>query len=618
MSRFTPFVSKILATVIGLQMAALSFASAAPIAQAAGTADTWANYLVISEVLIREIPGGDNEFVELYNPTSQPIDISAAGLGLQLIVRDSSGNPVTVTLQPTAGRSSIVQPGSYFLIANDTGSYAANADATYLDADAQLEDDGSVAIATNAGLTVIDRVGWGAQPAGGYDTTAAANPAAGESLERKPGMNEGNGTDTNDNSTEFSVQSAPNPKTTLDATEMYAAPTVTDILPLAGYVLDSNLTVAATVTDSGSGIKPTGFSFSVDNVPVTSGFIYDAATNKVTFNTFSVAEGVHTLTLTVTDEAGFITTKTWTVHVDSVTPSATLYVADTTVTETGAAATVNLAYGDGNSDLSSGVHMTRIAFDGTLDTEAWVPATTTIVGTLPTREGVHTILAQVMDRAGNISSVAKATATVQAGVFPAPEYAISSTTGNTITITWPSVRNVAGYLVRYNDGQTLYGPVVTANPFITLSGLDMTKKYSFEIAAVSQFGTVSSFTKVFPPEISPAPAVKAARAAATAATVTNAVAETTTVVEEPVAAPQFIPRTEPTATPTVSPSPSPTATPEGEIKSGTETRQPDWTKVIVALSILIIAAGVATGGWYLYQWWTTQPKEKGKGKGGRW
>jgi hypothetical protein len=615
MTRFTRLVSKALAIVVGLQSAWLGLVITAPTVHAAGTADQLANHLVISEVLVGIGDNNDNEFVELYNPTKQAINISDAGLWVKLAIRDAAGTTVTLPIDYVEGRTTTIQPGGYYLIANDNGSYSASADARYSDDLGRLEDNNSVALVTDT--ATIDLLGWGFQALGGGDLKSyTTNPDYGSSLQRKPGMSEGNGVDTDDSNNDFTVSATLTPKSTVTGTEFGIAPTISNITPtFGGYLNTKSVTVTATVTDSGSGVNPNALTLAIDGTQASTG-TYDNTTKKVTFPAVTLTEGARTVTITAQDLAGFVATQTGVLTIDATAPTVSATVKETVVTQSAAVAALKLSYADMPSASASGVSAMRIAFDGTLDTEAWVPSNEVAAGNLPTREGSHTILVQVMDRAGNVSAVAQTTAAIKAGTMPAPDYAISSTTGNTITVTWPAVSEATSYLVRYNDGQTLYGPITTTNPFITISSLDTSKKYSFEIASVSRFGTVSAFTKVYPPELSPAPAVKAALAAATT-TVSDAVAETTTVATEETT-PRYTQQSQPTATPTITPTPSPTASPDGEIKGGAETRQPDWTKVIVALSILIIAAGVATGGWYLYQWWTSQPKEKGKGKGGRW
>lgn len=57
-----------------------------------------------------------------------------------------------------------------------------------------------------------------------------------------------------------------------------------------------------------------------------------------------------------------------------------------------------------------------------------------------------------------------------------------------------------------------------------------------------------------------------------------------------------------TSTPAITPSPTPT--PENATKSG------GWNKLLVALSILIIAAGAAIGGYYGYEWLMVKGKDK--------
>jgi hypothetical protein len=93
-------------------------------------------------------------------------------------------------------------------------------DATYTAGSNDLVGNGGVyiSLSSTANLLVLDKLGWGTQPSGGYEGTAIANLATGQSARRKT---EGAlRTDTDVNSTDFNAPDANfTPKGSVSATE---------------------------------------------------------------------------------------------------------------------------------------------------------------------------------------------------------------------------------------------------------------------------------------------------------------------------------------------------------------------------------------------------------------
>lgn len=183
-------------------------------------ADT-ANHLVISEVQIRGSVA-DDEFVEIYNPTANPINLSTLPLKLHII--NSSGTDQNKALTFI---SNIIPAYGYFLIGPATG-YAGSVtlDATYAATGNKLVDNGAVYISTATSTDktgLIDLVGFGTAITINREGSAIANPAALRSIERKAfvGVEEmyGNGEDTNDNNADFIIKSTPVPQNTSSARE---------------------------------------------------------------------------------------------------------------------------------------------------------------------------------------------------------------------------------------------------------------------------------------------------------------------------------------------------------------------------------------------------------------
>ena len=158
-----------------------------------------AGQLVISEFRTRGPVGGNDEFVEIYNPTTTTLYIG----GLKIRASSDAGvtsDRVTITAGTTLG------PGCHYLIANNTASTGYSGvtapNQTY---GTGITDYGGIAITRNNGTTIIDQVGMsaGSTYKEGTPLTPLVASVNEQSYERKPGGAFGNGTDTNDNSADF-------------------------------------------------------------------------------------------------------------------------------------------------------------------------------------------------------------------------------------------------------------------------------------------------------------------------------------------------------------------------------------------------------------------------------
>jgi hypothetical protein len=194
------------------------------------------NHVVISEFAPRG-PGGDNdEFIELYNPTNQDIDIS----GWKVQYKSSTGGTYSAGSALPSG--SIIAAHGYFLVASSGYGGAVEADlklTTNLSMSASATGGGHVRIGTAAlgtGITDANAVDWVAygngnspEPGGG---PAPAPPAAGSSYERKAVATStaesmetgadaaaGNGYDSNDNSKDFVIRATRGPQSKASGTE---------------------------------------------------------------------------------------------------------------------------------------------------------------------------------------------------------------------------------------------------------------------------------------------------------------------------------------------------------------------------------------------------------------
>src|SRR3954453_20347445 len=131
--------------IVGLAFAVVVLAGAAP-------ALTSSNGVVISEFRFRGPVGGNDEFVELMNTGSGPVDISAWAL------QGCSSTTGAASSRATVPAGVTLQAGEHYLFVNNpaTGGYSCSVpgDRTY----ATGFSDGARARIVDAGATVIDGV----------------------------------------------------------------------------------------------------------------------------------------------------------------------------------------------------------------------------------------------------------------------------------------------------------------------------------------------------------------------------------------------------------------------------------------------------------------------------
>src|SRR5262245_17076099 len=162
--------------------------------------------VVISEFRVRGPAGGNDEFIELFNLSSVPVDIS----GWKIRGSNSAG---TFGDRATISAGIIIQPGCHYLLTNAAASgYSGTVpgDQTYTTG---ITDDGGIAL-TLPDNTIIDQVGMSAGSAF-KEGTPLANLGSlnlNRGYERKPGGSAGSGTDTDDNSADFQLIAPSDPQ----------------------------------------------------------------------------------------------------------------------------------------------------------------------------------------------------------------------------------------------------------------------------------------------------------------------------------------------------------------------------------------------------------------------
>ncbi len=214
-------------------------------------------HLVISEFRTMGPGGANDEFVEIYNPTSNWVDISG------WIISGSNNDGSSVQTRATIPASTILRSGQYYLVANNgyTGTVTAN-----LKYGTSIADDGGIALIGLSDQT-SDEVGMslGLTPGSAYQEgkTLSKLTDASRTYERRDGGNSDSCKDTNDNFTDFINQSSPSPHN-YSTIRLCGGSSVSLISSTTQITSDSpdpslvNANVSVSVKVTGSSLSPNG------------------------------------------------------------------------------------------------------------------------------------------------------------------------------------------------------------------------------------------------------------------------------------------------------------------------------------------------------------------------
>lgn len=166
-------------------------------------------HLIINEVQINGAGGTQEDFIELYNPTSEPINLK----GYRLVKRTKVGTSDTSIKSWTGDE--YVAAGGYYLWANSANGFADSIGADVFTTQTIAADNG---IALRFGKEnegeIIDSVGWGACANIFVENSVFPNnPEAGQSLERN------NFIDTDNNANDFLINLSPSPQSSLGSAD---------------------------------------------------------------------------------------------------------------------------------------------------------------------------------------------------------------------------------------------------------------------------------------------------------------------------------------------------------------------------------------------------------------
>ncbi|MBI5134798.1 lamin tail domain-containing protein [Candidatus Uhrbacteria bacterium] len=203
------------------------------------------SHVVISQLQVAGTTAND-EWIELYNPTVSPVDLST----FSLQYKSATGSTFQKKNFPSG--ATIAAHGYYLAAHNDSG-VAGTADMVH-SSFSMAGAGGNIFLVNTTTLlpnptdaSIVDRIGYGTGDA--PEGSAAAAPASGQSLQRLPADAQGNGTDTDNNATDF----VPNPSPTARGSQSPIQPAI----PTSSSDTSSTSSTSSTTTATDSSTSNT-------------------------------------------------------------------------------------------------------------------------------------------------------------------------------------------------------------------------------------------------------------------------------------------------------------------------------------------------------------------------
>ena len=179
--------------------------TATPPSQPLPTLPAGAPPVVISEVLAGIQGNNNHEFIELYNRSTSAVDLR----GWTIWYRLPTGQEDLLVYR--FERQTIIPPLGHYLIGRAGEDLGLPVDAVF---DQPINTAGGGLVLHSTDEIAQDILGWGNATEGYYEGGASAAMPNGSSLERLPGGEAGNATDTANNAADFTPNPSPTPQNT--------------------------------------------------------------------------------------------------------------------------------------------------------------------------------------------------------------------------------------------------------------------------------------------------------------------------------------------------------------------------------------------------------------------
>jgi hypothetical protein len=196
--------------------------------------------IIINEIQFETASGTKDEFIELYNPNNEEIDLTCWKLEKYASKQNSTSTPNLTTLIPSSKFQGKIRPNGYFLITSSSTKEKYQGDLSY--AESYSISENNVIILRKPNGEISDLVGYGddAQRIYQYENSPfIAQNFENKSIQRK------NFQDTDDNSRDFWLHK-PSPKNSSSITELPRQ----DFIDLTTITIQ-NFNVTSTSTEDG-------------------------------------------------------------------------------------------------------------------------------------------------------------------------------------------------------------------------------------------------------------------------------------------------------------------------------------------------------------------------------
>ncbi|MEO6224040.1 MAG: lamin tail domain-containing protein, partial [Vicinamibacterales bacterium] len=269
--------------------------------------------IVISEYRFRGPAGANDEFIELFNASTAPVNVSG------WLLRASNNNvPPGIVTRLTIAANTVINPGCFFLAVNTAaGGYSGSVvgNQTYT---VGFGDDGGLALTTASVATIVDQVGQGTVAAAFGEGTRlpAVTTNINRGIERRPGGTQGH-VDTNNNRNDFQEITPANPQSGSSACLVPGSMAITTTVSPASVEQGGLLSVFGRVfpgtVPPSSGVQVSGDLTAVGGSATTTmfddGVSPDLLANDSIFTTSVPVPannplGARSITLTTTDAQG--------------------------------------------------------------------------------------------------------------------------------------------------------------------------------------------------------------------------------------------------------------------------------------------------------------------------
>ncbi len=247
------------------------------------------NHIVISQVQASGVNASD-EFVELYNPTSSSVNLS----GWRLRSENQGGGTFNNLVSSMSG---VISAHGYFLVTSPGYTGPTASDESYSASSSAFTANSTIILYSDAAVTLVDKVGMGT--AVDFESSAAAAPTAGGSIQRKVDETGGHGQDTDNNSADFVTLTTSNPRNsaTVSATPTESPTSTPTATPTSTPTETPSPTPTATPTQSPTAsptptasatpkptVTPTPTGFPFPSFPPFPRFTFQCKTTYITFD----------------------------------------------------------------------------------------------------------------------------------------------------------------------------------------------------------------------------------------------------------------------------------------------------------------------------------------------